>query len=64
MSGVSGKLMVTLDLGLTGEIVEFFSGVLLLEVETLTGGVGDLNLTIGGVGVRILLAKASSLVRI
>lgn len=62
MSGVSGRLIVTFDLGLTGEMFELFSGVLLLE--TLTGGVGVLNLTIGGVGVRTLFAKASSLDRI
>ena len=53
---------MTFDLGLTGEMFELFSGVLLLE--TLTGGVGVLNLTIGGVGVRTLFAKASSLDRI
>ena len=62
MSGVSGRLIVTFDLGLTGEMLEFLSGVLLFEI--LTGGVGVLNLTIGGVGVRTLLAKASSLDRV
>ena len=64
MSGVSGRLIVTFDLGLTGEIVELFSGVGVLLLETLTGGVGVLNLTIGGVGVRTLFAKASSLDRV
>ena len=55
---------MTFDLGLTGEMLGFFSSVLLFETETLTGGVGVLNLAIGGVGVRTLFANASSLVRV
>ena len=66
MSGVSGRLIVTFDLGLMGEIVEFGSAHLSVELLllTLTGGVGVLNLIAGGVGVLTLFARASSLVRV
>ena len=66
VSGVSGRLIVTFDLGLMGEMVEFESAPLstMLLLVTLTGGVGVLNLTAGGVGVLTLFARASSLVRV
>ena len=64
-SGVSGILMVMLARALTGEIELLFSGDG-LGVKGLerTGGVGVLNLSIGGVGVLTLFARASSLVRV
>ena len=62
---MSGMLMVMLERVFTGEIELLFSGVG-LGVNGLdkTGGVGVLNLSMGGVGVLTLFARASSLVKV
>ena len=57
--------MVMLHLGFTGEIVLLlFGGGLGVNGLDRTGGVGVLNLSMGGVGVLTLFARASSLVKV